>query len=118
MFKDFRYSKDTLQTRKSFYYSFRYLIHDTVKIHSRHGSHSITHSEFEVKIQFRDAPDTDAILLLIQTSTIMIQVRMHSRHESHYITHSEFKIKIQYGYTPYKEFILSPIHILVQIRPR
>ena len=32
----------------------------------RHGSHSITHSDFNNQIQIRYAPDTEAILFLIQ----------------------------------------------------
>ena len=66
--------QDTIQIRSrhgsySVTYSdllFRIQSQDTFQIHSRHGSQSIIHSEFKVKIQFRSAPDTDAILILIQ----------------------------------------------------
>ena len=54
--------------------------HDTVQIRSRHGFHSVTYSDFP---QLRYAPDTVAILSLIQ-----IQVQIHSRHESHFVTYS------------------------------
>ena len=57
---------DTPQTRRSFYYSFRTSSQNTVRIHPRHGGHSTTHSDFSNQIQTRYAPDTAAILSLIQ----------------------------------------------------
>ena len=46
----------------------------------RHGSHSTTHSDFNNPIQTRYAPDTAAILSLIQ---IQLQVQMRSKHGCH-----------------------------------
>ena len=94
---EFRYSTDTLQTRMPFCHLFKFQLSDTVQIHSRHGSHSVTHSDLlfrysmdnpqtrrsfyysfriQSKIQFGYAPDTDAILSLIQTSTIRYRLDM------------------------------------------
>ena len=39
---------------------------DIVQIRSRHRFHSDTHSDFNFQIQFRYAPDTDAMLTIIQ----------------------------------------------------
>ena len=63
-----RYSTDTLQTRMPLWYSFRSQHSDTVQIRSRHGCHFVTHSNFNFKIHSRYAPDTAAILSLIQIS--------------------------------------------------
>ena len=41
---------------------------DTVQIRSRYGCHSVTHSNSDFQIQFGYATDTDAILILIQVS--------------------------------------------------
>ena len=57
------YSLDTLQTRWPFYYSFR----------------------FTFQIQFRYAPNTDAILILIHIFTVQIR----SRQGFHSVTHSD-----------------------------
>ena len=76
----FRYSSDTLQTRKPFWYSFRF----QPQIHSRHGSHSDTHSDFN----------------LIDTAQI------RSRHISHSNTHSDFTLLIQFGYILNTETVL------------
>ena len=86
-----RYSSDTLQTQLPFCHSFRFQFQDTVQIHSRRGSHSVTHSDF--KIQSRYAPDTEAIMSLIQfhpTDTVQI----HSRHKSHSVTYSDSRTNI------------------------
>ena len=42
-----RYSPDTLQTRKPFWYSFIFYALDTVHIRSRCGYYSISHSDFK-----------------------------------------------------------------------
>ena len=81
---------DTLQTRKSFYYSFRIQGQDTVRIHSRHESHSVTHTDLNPSYSFRYTPDTEVILLLIQFST-SDTIQIHSRHDSHSDIHSTFK---------------------------
>ena len=57
---------DTPQTRRSFYYSFRISSPDTVWIQPKHDSHSTTHLDSSNQIQTRYAPDTVAILFLIQ----------------------------------------------------
>ena len=62
---NFRYSPDTLQTRLPFCHSFRSQLQ--FQIHSRHGSHSATHTDLRFQLQSRDAPDTVAILSLIQS---------------------------------------------------
>ena len=67
----FRYSSDTLQTRMPFWYSFKF----QVQIRFRHGCHSGSLSYFTLLIQYRYAPDTDAILFLIQISSLQIQLR-------------------------------------------
>ena len=107
----FRYNSDTLQTRKSFYYSFRIQSQDTVQIHSRPGSHFVTHSDSNYQIQiryateteailfshsdsainfkFRYTPDTEVILLLRQIST-SDTVQIRSIHGSHAVTYSDF----------------------------
>ena len=81
-----RYRLDMLQTRKPFYFSFRFNYQLQVQIHSRQGSHSVTYPDpsystdtfqtrksfcysyrSQLQIQSRYAPDTVAILSLIQT---------------------------------------------------
>ena len=57
---------DTPQTRRSFHYSFGISSKDTVWIHPRHDSHSITPSDSSNQIQTRYAPYTEAILFPIQ----------------------------------------------------
>ena len=86
-----RYSSDTLQTWMSSWYSFR----------------------FNFQIQFRYAPDTNAILILIQnqlSDTVQIRsrhgchpdthpnsnsdtIQIRSRHECHSNTHSDSTLK-------------------------
>ena len=101
---------DTLQTQKSFYYSFRIQSQDTVRICSKHGSHYVTHSDFNNQIQTRYAPDTATILFLIQIQLSApgsdalqtwksfchlsgSQLQIHSRHGSHSATHTDLNFK-------------------------
>ena len=116
----------TLQIRKPFYFSFRFNYQFQVQIHFRHGSHSVPYSDpsysldilqtrksfcysyrSQLQVQSRYAPDTDAIMLLIQIqtsrySTDTLQTRMPfwplhqkfdspqcSRHESYSVTYSD-----------------------------
>ena len=58
--------------------------HDTIQIHSRYGSHFVTHSDFNIQIQSRYTPDMEVIMSLIQ-----FQIQIHSRHRSHSITYSD-----------------------------
>ena len=62
---DFRYRLDTRQTRKPFYFSFRFNYQLQVQIHSRHGGHSVTY------------PDPSY-------NTDTIQIRMSFCHSSRY----------------------------------
>ena len=94
---------DTLQTRKSFCYSFKISSQDTVWIHPRRGGHSITLSDFSNQIQTRYAPDTEVILFLIQiqlsiSSTDTLQTRKSFCHL--------FRSRLQFRYTPDTEVIL------------
>ena len=57
----FRYSMDTPQARRSFYYSFRLQQTVTARIRSRHGRHSFAH----MNPISRYTPDTDTILVFI-----------------------------------------------------
>ena len=109
----FRYNTNTLQTRMPFCYSFRFQNSDTVRIRSRHGCHSDTHSDFKFRystdtlqtrmpfwysfrfnfqIQYVYAPNTDAILILIQISS-SDTIWICSRHGFHSDTHSDFKFR-------------------------
>ena len=131
MFKDFRYSTDTLQDMEVIMLLIRISYSDTVRIHPRRGGHSISHSEFQVKIQFRYAPDTVAILSLIQiqlstTSSDTLQTWMPfwplhqqfdypqcSRRGSHSATHTDLNSSYSLRYTPDTGVILSLIQIPV-----
>ena len=108
MFKDFRYSMDTPQTRRSFYYSFRSIFRysmDTPQTRrslyysfriskSRYSTDtlqtrkSFCHS-FKYQLQFKYTPDTEVILLFIRISTSDI-VQIRSRHSIHVVTYSDF----------------------------
>ena len=107
MIKDFRYSTDTLQTWKSFCYSFRYQLQDTVQIHSRCGSHFVAHSDSD----FRYSSDTlqtrmpSWYLFRFQLSDT---VQICPRHGFHSITYSDFP---QLRYAPDTDVILSIIQI-------
>ena len=90
---------------------------DTMRIRSRQGCHSDTHSYFNIKIQYRYAPDKDAIMILIQIST-SDTVQICSRQGCHSDTHSDLNFKIKSIYTPNTEAILLFIQITVQIRSR
>ena len=83
-------------------------ISDTVWIHPRHGGHSTTHSDFSNPIQSRYAPDTAAILSLIQiqlstSSSDTLQTRKSFCHF--------FRSQLQFRYTPDTEVILLLIQI-------
>ena len=53
---------------------------DTVQIRSRYGCHFDTHSDFNFLIQFKYAPDTEAILILIQIPPLdTVQIRSKTR---------------------------------------
>ena len=109
----FRYSSNTLQTRMPFWYSFRFNFLDTVQIFSRYGFHSDTHWDssfrnssnmlqirkpfwcsfrYNFQIQFRYAPDTDAILILIQVQ-LLDTVQIRPRHGCYFDTHSDSTFK-------------------------
>ena len=90
MFKDFRYSKDTPQARRSFYYSFRHQQSDTDQISSKHRSHSTSHSDSTINFEFRYTPGTEVILSLVQ---IPVTVRIHSRHGSHSSAHTDLNFR-------------------------
>ena len=85
----FRYSSDMLQTRMPSWYSFK--------------------DNFQ--IQFRYAPDTDAILLLIQRK-LSDTVQIRTRYGCHPDTHSDSTFLIQFRYAPDTDAIL----ILIQIQ--
>ena len=57
---------------------------------SRHGSHSISHSDSTINLKFRYTPDMEVILSLVQ---IPITVRIHSRHGSHSATHTDLNFR-------------------------
>ena len=101
----FRYSLEMLHTRMLFYFLFR----------------------FKAQIQLRDAPDTNAILLLIHIQSSYTAQRC-SRHECYSIAYSNFKYKYspdtlqtqfplchsfitypQHTVTPYTDVSLLPI---------
>ena len=94
-------------------------ISDTVQIRSRHGCHSVTYPDSP---QLRDAPDTDAILFLIQlrdapdTDAILLLIQIqhldtawiHSRYGCYSFDHSDlvpryntdtFQIRIPFWYS-------------------
>ena len=101
----FRYAPDT----DAILILIQIQLSDTVQIRSRHRGHSDTHSQsilrynsdtlqtrmplwyslrLNFQIQYIYAPDTDAILILIQIQT-SDTIRIHSRHGCHSDTHSD-----------------------------
>ena len=93
----FRYSMDTPQTRKSFYYSFRI----SSQIRSKHGSHSISHSDSTINFKFRYTLNTEVIL---STSNI---VQIRSRHGGPSISHSDSIINLKFRYALDTDAILT-----------
>ena len=103
---------DTPQTRRSFYSSFTISSQNTLQIHPKHDDHSTTHSDFSNPIQTRYAPDTAAILSLIQiqlstTSLDTLQTRM-----SFWSLHQQFDSPGAVA----TEVIMSLIQIPVTVR--
>ena len=98
---DSRYNSNTLQARMPFCYSFRF----QVQICSRHGCHSVTHSDFK----FRYAPDTNVILILIRITTYRYSTdTLQTRMPFWYLF--GVQIQIQFRYAPNADAIL----ILIQ----
>ncbi|CAI8609586.1 unnamed protein product [Vicia faba] len=89
---------------------------DTVRIHSRYGSHSITHSDYSYRHSLDTLQDTDAILLLIQIRSPDI-VKIRSRRGYHSDTHSfDLQPTVQQTfldgiYNPISNKILSPLQM-------
>ena len=94
---NFRYSPDTLQTRKPFFHSFKLLPKP------------------------RDAPDTDVILSLAQISKIQIQY-IYTPDAKVILLFIQIRIQLQLGYAPDTDAIPLLIQIqspdTVQIRSR
>ena len=106
------YSTDTLQTRKSLCYSYGSQSQLQFQIHSRHRSHSATHTN----LNFRYSPDTlQTRLPLCHSFRICPQ---HAVAPYRYFS----IIRIQYRYTPDTAviliFILYSNTVTAQIRPR
>ena len=68
---------------------------------------------FTFQIYSKYAPDTEAILILIQFLN-SDKVRIRSRHGCHPDTYSIFKVMIQFRYAPDTEAILLLIQIQLQ----
>ena len=81
---------------------------------SKCGYHSNTHSDFNFQIWYRYAPDTNAILILIQISTIRYILDTLQTWKPFYFSF-RFNYHIHFRYTPNTEVIFSLMQIQVQI---